>query len=43
MREIAERSDLSPGTVQPIFRDDWNPTLNTLVKLEAAFLEKKNG
>jgi transcriptional regulator with XRE-family HTH domain len=32
---LAQACDLSPGTLQKMFKNDWNPTVNTLATLES--------
>jgi 3,4-dihydroxy 2-butanone 4-phosphate synthase/GTP cyclohydrolase II len=34
--DLARRAGLHPNTLIGIDRDDWNPTADTLLKLEAA-------
>ncbi|QDP51124.1 MAG: hypothetical protein Unbinned1190contig1000_17 [Prokaryotic dsDNA virus sp.] len=31
---LAKACDMSPGTLQKMFRKEWNPTVNTLAALE---------
>lgn len=47
LRDVAEISGIPYPTIQPLHRDDWNPTLKTLIKLEGAVMsgarKGKNG
>lgn len=39
-QEISDMSGLSLSTIAPIFKDDWNPKLSTLLALEAGIFGK---
>ena len=47
LRAVAELADVPYPTIQPLHRDDWNPTLKTLIKIEGAVMggarKEKNG
>ncbi len=39
-REVSRKTGVPLATLAPIGRDDWNPTLSTLLKLEDAMFNK---
>lgn len=39
-QDISDMSGLSLSTLAPIFKDDWNPRLSTVIALEGAIFGK---